>query len=259
MGKSDGLGYSMILPFGAAARAPGFRAMPLLRSLSRREIVPELMDDPCLDPAEHRRALTGLSRLNRWSRAAAAFWPTVRRLASGGKPVRVLDVATGSGDVPITLAKWAKAEGLEVEVHGCDISDTALSEARARAEGVTATFFQHNAVTNPLPDGFDLVTCSLFLHHLPSEEVVTVLRHMRDAGRTVMVNDLARGRLNFVLVWLASHTLTRSRVVHYDGPVSVRAAFTRTELLQLAESAGLGGATVRSSWPCRMLLTWSRP
>jgi len=233
--------------------------MPLLRSLSRREIGPELMDDPHLDPAEHRHALAGLSRLNRWSRAAAAFWPTLRQLAAGGKRVRVLDVATGSGDVPITLAKWAKAAGLEVEVHGCDISDTALSVARSRADGVTATFFQHNAVTDPLPDGFDLVTCSLFLHHLPIAEVVTVLRHLRDAGRTVMVNDLARGRLNFALVWLASHALTRSRVVHYDGPVSVRAAFTRTELQQLAEMAGMSGATVRSQWPCRMLLTWSQP
>jgi 2-polyprenyl-3-methyl-5-hydroxy-6-metoxy-1,4-benzoquinol methylase len=233
--------------------------MPLLRSLSRREIVPELMDDPRLDPAEHRHALAGLSRLNRWSRAAEAFWPTLQRLALGGKPVRLLDVATGSGDVPITLAKWAKAAGLQVEVHGCDISDTALSEARARGVGVNATFFRHNAVRDPLPDGFDLVTCSLFLHHLPVAQVVAVLRHMRGAGRTVMVNDLARGRLNFALVWLASHALTRSRVVHYDGPVSVRAAFTRMELQQLADTAGLSGAPVQRLWPCRMLLTWSKP
>lgn len=233
--------------------------MPLLRSLSRREIAPELMDDPRLDPAEHRHALAGLTRLNHWSRAAAAFWPTLRRLALDRKPVRLLDVATGSGDVPLTLARWAKAAGFEVEVHGCDISDTALSVARSRADDVSATFFRHNAVTDPLPGGFDLVTCSLFLHHLPAEGVTAVLRHMRVAGRAVVVNDLARGRLNFALVWLASHALTRSRVVRYDGPVSVRAAFTPAELRQLAELAGLIGATVQGSWPCRMLLTWSRP
>lgn len=53
--------------------------------------------------------------------------------------------------------------------------------------------------------------------------------------------------------------LSRSPVVHFDGPASVRAAYTPAELRALADQAGLAGATVRPVFPCRMLLTWSRP
>lgn len=229
-------------------------------SLTRRAVVPELMDDPGLDPAEHRRALHGLARINRWSRSAAILWPVLRDAANraSGRPVRVLDVATGAGDVPIGLGKRAKAAGLSVEIEACDLSDTALAHAAASADGTGVRFFRHDVLADPLPGGFDLVTCSLFLHHLSETDAVTVLRRMREAGSAVAVNDLSRSRAGLLLVWAACRVLTRSPVVHFDGPASVRAAFTPREALALAEQAGLSGARVEPRWPCRFLLTWGR-
>ena len=114
-------------------------------------------------------------------------------------------------------------------------------------------------IRDPLPGGFDVVTCSLFLHHLSEDDAVTVLRRMRDAaGRLVLVNDLARSRFNYLAVWLACRLTTRSRVVRFDGPASVRSAFTPAEARALAERAGLSGATVSRRFPCRFLLSWSR-
>jgi 2-polyprenyl-3-methyl-5-hydroxy-6-metoxy-1,4-benzoquinol methylase len=216
------------------------------------------MDDPGLDPAEHRRALRGLARINRWSRSAAILWPVLRGVAKRvtGRPVRVLDVATGAGDVPVALWKRATATGLPVEIDACDVSPTALGHATAAANGTGVRFFRHDVLADPLPGGYDLVTCSLFLHHLSEPDAVSVLRRMREAGTAVAVNDLARSQLGFVLVWAACRLLTRSRVVHFDGPVSVRAAFTPREALTLAERAGLNGATVERRRPCRFLLTW---
>ena len=75
----------------------------------------------------------------------------------------------------------------------------------------------------------------------------------------VLVNDLARSRFNYLAVWLACHLTTRSRVVRFDGPASVRSAFTPAEARALAERAGLSGATVSRRFPCRFLLSWSRP
>jgi hypothetical protein len=72
------------------------------------------------------------------------------------------------------------------------------------------------------------------------------------------VNDLARSRFNYCAVWLASRLLTRSRVVRFDGPASVRSAFTPKEALALASHAGLSGATVQGKFPCRFLLSWKR-
>ena len=228
--------------------------------LAYRRPTPERMDDPHLDPAEHRRALRGLARLNRLSGSAELLWPRIVSVARRDRrPLRVLDVATGAGDVPVRLARKAAAAGLtRVTFAGCDVSPTAVAAAAQTAtdSGVSVAFFRHDAIADPLPAGYDVVTCSLFLHHLSDADAVTLLRRMAAAGRTVLVNDLARGPLNYALVWLASRACSRSPVVHFDGPASVRSAYTPGEALALAEKAGLTGARVLDRPPCRFLLTW---
>jgi len=236
--------------------------MAFLSSLSRRERIPELMDDPALDQAEHRRALAGLARLNRFSGSTGVLWRALERLAREikGRPVRILDVATGSGDVPIGLWKQAARRGIPIAVEGCDISETALAAAREQAAmaGAQVRFFQHDALRDPLPVGFDAVTSSLFLHHLSSVDALTLLRQMATAGSVVLVNDLARSRFNYLAVWFACRVLSGSPVVRFDGPASVRSAFTPREALELAHRGGLIGATVRPRFPCRYLLEWRK-
>ncbi len=230
----------------------------LLTGLRTRFRVPERMDDPALDPGEHRRALAGLVRLNRVSDSAGVLWPAIARLAGElQRPVRLLDVATGSGDVPRKLLARANRAGIALDVSGCDISPTAITEA-AR-EPTEVRFFIHDALHDRLPSGFDVVTCSLFLHHLSEDEAIALLANMENAaGRMILVNDLSRSRFNYCAVWLACHVLTRSRVVRFDGPASVRSAFTPAEAHNLASRAGLHGATVRSRFPCRFVLEWRR-
>ena len=169
----------------------------------------------------------------------------------------MLDVATGSGDVPAALCRKAKAAGVSLEMAGCDIHPLAI--ATATANYPVGRFFTHDAIRSPLSAGFDVVTCSLFLHHLSGDDALSLLSRMKDAaGRLVLVNDLSRSRFNYLAVWLACNVLTRSPVVRFDGPASVRSAFTAHEALALAERAGLVGATVRTHFPCRFLLSWRR-
>ncbi len=221
------------------------------------------MDDPALPADEHRRALAGLARLNSYSDSVGVLWPAVRKLADElGRPVKILDVATGSGDVPLGLWKRAKRAGCVLELSACDISPVALdvAEERTRSAGATVHYFAADALAEPLPGGFDIVTCSLFLHHLSDDNAVKLLRRLAAAtDRLVLVNDLSRGRWNLGLVWIATRLLTRSRVVHADGPLSVRAAFTPGEAAALAERTGLTGAKVGGRFPCRWLLTWRKP
>lgn len=140
-----------------------------------------------------------------------------------------------------------------VDFAGCDLSPTAV-----RITGNSQVFLQ-NAVTTPLPGTYDVVMTSLFLHHLPEEDAVTVLRRMKAAAaRRVIVCDLARSRLNRLLVSIACHALSRSPIVYFDGPASVRSAFTRAEAHQLAAAAGMESAAVAPLYPCRWLMTWKR-
>ena len=90
--------------------------------------------------------LQGLARINFLSRVGSVLWPPIERVARAridASPLRVLDLATGAGDTPITLARYAAAMGLNLEIDGCDISPQAVQYARrqATARGVRVGFF----------------------------------------------------------------------------------------------------------------------
>lgn len=237
-------------------------------SLRQRNLQPEVMDQPDLDAGEHHLALDSLARINRISSSARILWRPIRKLcderkkAGNTKPVRVLDVATGGGDVPVRLGQIAQREGYALDIAGCDFSPIAIEHARAFAAANKAkvNFFPLDVIAEPLPDGYDVITCSLFLHHLNEEQAMTVLSKMRQsAGQLAMVNDLARVRLGWWAAFFGSRILSRSRTVHVDALLSVEGAFTRSEALALAVRAGWDGATVHRRFPFRFLLKWSRP
>jgi 2-polyprenyl-3-methyl-5-hydroxy-6-metoxy-1,4-benzoquinol methylase len=233
--------------------------MPFLPDLSRRNRQPEIMDQPGLDPAHHAAALIGLRRVNRLSNTAGSLWGELAPLArSRSQPLRLLDIATGGGDIPIALWQKAKRAGLPIQIEGCDKSPTAIEQARQRAEtaGADVRFFSLDVLTDMVPTGYDVATCSLFLHHLDEAEGVELLRRMAAAARVVLVSDLVRCRTGWLMAYLGTRLLTRSPVVHVDGPLSVQAALTPDEALSMAARAGLEGATVRRCWPWRYILRW---
>jgi SAM-dependent methyltransferase len=235
----------------------------LLFPRSRRQLSPEIMDQPGLDPAEHAKALRGLGRVNRLSRSAAIYWASIVSLARARQgPVSVLDLACGGGDVPVDLALRAARSRLDIRVEGCDVSPEAVGFASKLSEDRRAAvrFFVLDALRDPIPEGYDVVTCSLFLHHLDESDAIDLLRKLGDSSaQLILVNDLARSRLGYLVAWVGCRLLSRSRVVHNDGPISVRSAFKRTEALELARRAGLEEVSVARKWPFRFLLSWSRP
>ncbi|MFZ0407273.1 MAG: methyltransferase domain-containing protein [Cyanobium sp.] len=234
-----------------------------LQPLAQRHRQPEWMDQPGIDPAAHAQALEGLRRINAISGAVGSLWAPIQSLAreSCGRPLRVLDLACGGGDNTTALAQRACREGLAVRVDGCDLSPQAVAIAARSAEerGLSASFFQADALNDPLPDDYDVILCSLFLHHLDEEQAVDLLRRMGRASRClVLVNDLIRSPLGYGLAWAGCRLLSRSPIVHFDGPVSVQGAFQVAEVRALAARAGLEGADLRRSWPERYLLSWRR-
>ena len=221
------------------------------------------MDQPDLDQARHWHALRGLARIDWLSGSAGILWPSIRQLAeeSSSQPLRILDVACGAGDLCIALHQRAARCGLSLHLEGADISSQALEYAgkRAKTVGAKVHFFQQDALGGDFPSVYDVVFCSLFLHHLNEEQAVNLLKAMaRAARRMILISDLTRSRLGWLAAYLVTRMLTTSDVVHVDGPLSVQGAFTPTEALALAHQAGLHGATVVRRWPFRFLLTWGR-
>ncbi len=246
---------------GDPERRPG-AAMLFLANLERRHRQPEIMDLPDLEPHRHTAALRGLARINWWSGSARILWPSILILARRiPGTLRMLDVATGGGDVPIRLWQKARRAGLSLEVVGCDRSSFAVEYAKEQAQQAHAEvqFLELDALKDSLPGNYDIVTSSLFLHHLGEEQATSFLERLSTAAqKMVLINDLLRSRLGFALAYAGTRVLTRCEVVHVDGPRSVEGAFTVEEVSQLARRAGLAGATVSKRWPCRYLLKWER-
>ena len=231
--------------------------------MKHRRLEPEVMDDPALDAPAHHRALRGLARLNRISHSARTVWRALADLAPlTNPPLTVLDIATGGGDVPIALHRIASRAGTNLRIDACDLSDRALNHAGQAANRADAPirFFELDALKEALPTGYDVITCSLFLHHLTDDQAVHLLQKMAAAARhRVIVNDLHRSRLGLLTVQLGANLLTRSPVVQTDGPRSVRAAFTLKEVRDLAHRAGLDeGLAIHRRGPWRWVLTWDR-
>jgi 2-polyprenyl-3-methyl-5-hydroxy-6-metoxy-1,4-benzoquinol methylase len=238
--------------------------MAILRTISERRLQPEIIDQPDIDAPRLRGALRGLERINWWSGSARILWGPIHQLAREcpARPLRILDVATGAGDVPIRLWRKARRAGVALEIAGCDRSAQAIAYARARAReyGAAIHFFTWDALQGNFPGAPDVVMSSLFLHHLEETQAIALLRSMAAAARRmVLINDLQRSRAGFVLAYLGTRVLSASPVVHTDGPRSVEGAFTLAEARDLAQRAGLAGAAVGRRWPCRYLLSWRRP
>jgi SAM-dependent methyltransferase len=229
-----------------------------------RRLEPEIIDQPDLAVDRHRHALRGLERINWWSGSVRLFWPALASLAREQAPraIRVLDVGAGGGDVLRALRRRAARAGLPMTLDGCDRSAAAVAYAQERADaaGAGLRFFAHDVLAGELPDDYDAVVCSLFLHHFDEQQSIAILRRMAAATRHfVLINDLRRCFSGWLLAHVAGRVLTTSGVVHVDGPRSVAAAWTRCEVTALAQRAGLVGATYRRYWPCRFLLSWRKP
>jgi 2-polyprenyl-3-methyl-5-hydroxy-6-metoxy-1,4-benzoquinol methylase len=227
----------------------------------QRDRQPEVMDQPGLDPAEHDRALQGLRRINGISRCVPGLFRQFESLASENPSTQlsVLELACGGGDTAIELAALARRRDLNLSFQACDLNPEAVRIARrnvARSDSSVGVFVA-DALDPSASKQFDVVYCTLFAHHLDPPDVVRLLTGMAARARQlVIVDDLIRSRLGYSLAWMGTRLLSRSWVVHHDGPLSVKAAFTPTEILDLASQAGLRGCVLERTWPERYRLCW---
>jgi SAM-dependent methyltransferase len=218
--------------------------------LPERRDEEELLDRSGHEPGELARNLRDIRRVNRFFGGTSVVLRHVPELIAGlsaERPLVVLDVGTGSGDIPLALSRWAEATGRAVSIIASDASDEIISLARRHVAGrPDITLARFDARSVPLPDAsMDVVLCSLALHHFAPADAVRVLREMDRLARCgFVVNDLRRGRAGFVAAWLAAHLTTANRLTRHDAPLSVLRAYTPAELRDLLARAGVQDAVV---------------
>jgi ubiquinone/menaquinone biosynthesis C-methylase UbiE len=205
---------------------------------------PEILDSDACSPREAQAVVAVLDRLNRWFGGVSTTQKIVTRVAqaAGVKRLSLLEVAAGSGKVPDMVCERLAPRGIALDV-------TLLDMARSHLPGGDPAAASHpgknhsvvaNALTMPFADGaFDLVSCSLFAHHLDSQQLRRFVQEaLRVSRRAVLINDLVRHPLHWVLAFVG-YPIMLNRVAWLDGLTSVRRAYVPEEVqrILLADSS----------------------
>ena len=201
---------------------------------------PELMDRPQPVSPELEVDLRNLRQLNRYFGSYALVRHFLRRWIRRGDSVRVLDLATGSGDIPRFVIDDARERGAIAHVTAVDQQDSTLEIARGLSAGYPEIeYVQGDVLAFDRGEQYDIVMCSLALHHFREEDAVRLLTHARNLSRRyVLVADLRRGVLATAGVYLLTALIFREPMTQTDGRLSAARAFSFVELRSLAQRAG---------------------
>jgi SAM-dependent methyltransferase len=201
---------------------------------------PELMDRPQPVSEELETDLLNLVSLNRYFGSHRLVRSFLRQWIAPGQPYRILDLATGAGDIPRLIADWARERDISVRIDAVDANPSTLEIAGKHSAGYPEIeFVRDDVLTYDSPLTYDLVCCSLALHHFSREDATRLLRRCRALShRFVLVADLERCAATLASVYAVTALIYREPMTQFDGRLSARRAFSFAELQALAEEAG---------------------
>jgi 2-polyprenyl-3-methyl-5-hydroxy-6-metoxy-1,4-benzoquinol methylase len=221
-----------------------------------RQDQPELLDLGRGSPTDTAANLAEMWRINRdlggFRALTLHLYP---RLIAVKDPVTIADLGSGSADIPLALVRWARTRGLKLRVFALDWAERCLAVARTRVGGAPEiSLLQADAGHLPF-ENVDFIISSLFLHHFSPESVIQMLTlALAHARRGIIMSDLIRGWLPYFAFKLIQPVFARNALTRHDGALSIRRAYTPTELLEFALKAGLPNPKVYTHWPWRMTL-----
>jgi len=208
----------------------------------QRQVTPELLDSPHCPPREVEASLLDIGRINRWFGGVATTRRLIERVAAatGKKHFSVLEVAAGLGEVPRIAGEQLGRKGITLDI---TLLDRVRSHLLAGSRSVVA-----DALALPFPErAFDLVSSSLFAHHLePAELTHFASEALRVSRVAVLINDLIRHPLHLALVY-AGFPLMRSYVSRVDGVASVQRAYVPEEMRKILSNGNQPARTVEFS------------
>ena len=221
----------------------------------------ELMDDPHADARMLARTYGRFGLVNALvSRPGTLYRRDIRPRARRSRPLRILDVGAGGGDLCRLLAGRLRRDGLPAEITALDADERAILWASAHDHGAGIRY--RHAFTSDLVaagDTYDVVLSNHVLHHLDDTEFAAVLAdsvRLAAPGGMVVHRDIARSRTAQVLfaaaTWPLARTLLADSFIREDGLISIRRSYTVDELAAIAPA----GWQVRAGLPSRLELRW---
>lgn len=220
-----------------------------------RSTDPEIMDDLNCGGAVLNQTLRELEIINKLLGGNHVTIDGFEKLDLGhGLKLDVADLGCGSGDMLRRIGKWAIQKKLKVSLTGIDANPNVVafanknllheSDIRIVCMNVLADEFRSTQ--------FDVITATLFFHHFTHDELVDVFRNLKwQARKGIVINDLHRHWFAFYSIRLLTRLFSRSPMVRFDAPLSVKRGFRRDELEQILHAAGFSNYSLKWRWAFR--------
>jgi len=206
--------------------------------LEKRSTEREFTEHRTCDEAVAAQAYRGMATFNRWGGGIAVVRDFVEFEVSrvpAGRPLRVLDIGSGSCDIPLAVSRWAKARGFAVEFTCVDYSDTAVRlgwENIAKSGDLQVRMGQGDIFEYQSEEPFDCAVGSMFFHHFTDDEIIRLVNRLRSIVRhSLLISDLLRYTPYYLIAWLGSLVLPTE--LRHDVRVSIKRGFKLTELRHL--------------------------
>lgn len=218
----------------------------------------EIMDDLDCQGEVVDQTLRELDFINKWLGGNAVTLEALERvLPDCGPTIRLADLGCGSGDMLRRVSVLARARGIKAELTGFDANPHIVAFARNHSRGYPDIRFESvNIFSDEFKQlTFDLVTATLFFHHFSNDQLIHFFRQLRNQTRVaIIVNDIHRHPLAYYSIKWLTAVLSKSSMVRFDAPLSVRRAFTRVELEHVMAEAGITTYHLRWKWAFRWQL-----
>jgi len=200
----------------------------------------EMMDREQPVSGELERDLECLRQLNRWFGSYRLVLGFIRNWIKPEDKLRVVDLATGSGDIPRLIVDYARKIRARVEIDAFDHQPATLEIAqRLSADYPEISYREANILQWNSVEAYDIALCTLALHHFSNEEAVRLLQRCYQVSRRfVMVSDLRRNFSLVAGVYLLTTLIFREAMTRYDSRLSAIRAFSFSEMRDLAVRAG---------------------
>lgn len=221
-----------------------------MKCFSARSDETELMDEQSTPFAEYHHCLQSLETINVLT---LAYYPTLQwlkpLLKDGDKPLHIVDIACGGGDMLRRIEKLARQYDRPVTLTGVDLDPMAKRAALSVSnENSAITYLSADIFEYKPAEGIDIAVCSLFTHHLDDDQIVRFIRWLdKNTKRGWFVNDLHRHWLPYYFIKAATAVFSRNRLIRHDAPLSVARSFKKRDWQALLQKADIQNH-VRIKW-----------